>query len=248
MVSNRDDRPILKFERPTPLHRPVEIVPLGDSAAVVRFGDSIDRPTNLLVQTLSHFLSQHPLIGSVEFVPAYATVTVYYDPLRRSFEEFSKELQQVVSTLEISPDDSPRTIEIPVCYGGEFGPDLEFVAQQNQLTPAEVIEIHSASVYLVYFIGFAPGFPYLGGLSDRITAPRRSSPRLRIPAGSVGIAGTQTGIYPLATPGGWQLIGRTPLALFRPDETPPTLLRAGDQVRFRPIASMPEGWCGMETS
>ena len=246
-----DDRPILKFERPTPSsswQQSVEIVPLGDSAAVVRFGDSIDRPTNLLVQTLSHFLSQHPLIGSVEFVPAYATVTVYYDPLRRSFEEVAKELQQVVSNLEITPDEVPRTIEIPVCYGGEFGPDLEFVAQHNRLTPDEVIEIHSASVYLVYFIGFAPGFPYLGGLSDRITAPRRTSPRLRIPAGSVGIAGTQTGIYPLATPGGWQLIGRTPLALFRPDETPPTLLRAGDEVRFRPTASMPDGWDRMENS
>ena len=252
-MSMLDGKPILKLERPTPvfetpLHRPVEIVPLGDSAAVVRFGDSIDRPTNLLVQTLSHFLSQHPLIGSVEFVPAYATVTVYYDPLRRSFEEVATELQQVVSKLETTTDDGPRTIEIPVCYGGEFGPDLEFVAQQNQLTPEEVIEIHSASVYLVYFIGFAPGFPYLGGLSDRITAPRRSSPRLRIPAGSVGIAGTQTGIYPLETPGGWQIIGRTPLALFRPDVTPPTLLQAGDQVRFRPIASLSDGWDRMGNS
>jgi inhibitor of KinA len=126
-------------------------------------------------------------------------------------------------------------VEIPVCYGGEFGADLDFVAKHANLTPGEVIEIHSAADYLVHMIGFAPGFPYLGGMSSKIAAPRRSSPRLKVPAGSVGIAGEQTGIYPLETPGGWQLIGRTPLALFRPEQDPPTLLQPGDIVRFRPI-------------
>ncbi len=110
----------------------------------------------------------------------------------------------------------PRTVEIPVCYGGEFGEDLAFVAEHADLTPDEVIEIHSGAEYLVYMLGFAPGFPYLGGMPERITAPRRDSPRLKIPAGSVGIAGSQTGVYPIETPGGWRLIGRTPLALFRP--------------------------------
>lgn len=230
---------------PTP--RPVEIVPLGDSAAVVIFGDSIDLPTHQCVRAFSHSLSQHPISDTVEIVPAYSTVTVYYDALRWSFDEFAVELHQLVARLDPAAEETPRVVEIPVCYGGEFGPDLDFVASHNRLTPDEVVEIHSSALYLVYLIGFAPGFPYLGGLSARIATPRRLSPRLRIPAGSVGIAGTQTGIYPLATPGGWQLIGRTPFELFRPDETPPSLLRAGDQVRFRPISSMPENSSRIET-
>lgn len=230
-----------------PTTRPVEIVPLGDSAAVVIFGDSIDLPTHQLVRAFCHTVSQHPISDTVEIVPAYSTVTVYYDSLQWSFDEFAAELHQFVAGLDPAAEVTPRVVEIPVCYGGEFGPDLDVVASHNRLTPDEVVEIHSSALYLVYLIGFAPGFPYLGGLSARIATPRRVSPRLRIPAGSVGIAGTQTGIYPLATPGGWQLIGRTPFELFRPDQTPPSLLRAGDQVRFRPISSMPENSSGIET-
>ena len=173
----------------------------------------------------------------IEHVPAYATVTIYYDPIRRSFREIDEDLRRIISQLDDVGESTPRIVEIPVCYGGIFGPDLEFVARHNSLQTSDVIEIHSAAEYLVYMIGFAPGFPYLGGLSERITAPRRSSPRLQIPIGSVGIAGNQTGVYPIETPGGWQLIGRTPLALFCPAETPPTLLHAGDLVRFRPITS-----------
>lgn len=127
-------------------------------------------------------------------------------------------------------------IEIPVCYGEEFGPDLEFVANHNGLTPEEVIRIHSSAEYLVYMVGFAPGFPYLGGMPEAIAAPRRPSPRLAIPAGSVGIAGKQTGVYPIETPGGWQIIGRTPIALFVPDSNPPTILASGDRICFRPIS------------
>lgn len=130
----------------------------------------------------------------------------------------------------------PRTIIIPVCYGGEFGPDLEYVAAEHGLTPDEVIAIHTSGDYLVHMIGFAPGFPYLGGLSDKIATPRRSTPRLRVEAGTVGIGGQQTGVYPVMTPGGWQCIGRTPLALFRPMEDPPSLLTAGDRVRFASIS------------
>lgn len=129
-----------------------------------------------------------------------------------------------------------RTVTIPVCYGGEFGSDLEYVASVHALTPDEVIAIHTAGEYLVHMLGFAPGFPYLGGLSARIATPRRATPRLRVEAGTVGIGGEQTGIYPLATPGGWQCIGRTPIALFRPDDNPPSLLTAGDRVRFTPIS------------
>lgn len=130
---------------------------------------------------------------------------------------------------------SKTIIEIPVCYGGEFGPDLEYVAAHHHLSTDEVIRIHCSSEYLIYAIGFAPGFPYMGGMSEQIATPRKSTPRLVIPAGSVGIAGKQTGIYPLATPGGWQLIGRTPLALFQPHQYPPVLLQSGSYIRFRAI-------------
>lgn len=230
-----------------PSHHFAEIIPLGDSAAVVRFGDSIDLSTHQSVRALYDSLSTSPPHGSLELVPAYATVTVYYDPLKSTFEEIRRDLQRAVELLETLPDSPPETVEIPVCYGGDLGPDLEYVAEFNRLSCDEVIEIHSSPVYLVYMLGFTPGFPYLGGLSERIATPRRTSPRLQIPAGSVGIAGNQTGIYPLQTPGGWQLIGRTPLALFRPDRSPSTILRAGDQVRFRPVKTFSEALDGMQT-
>jgi inhibitor of KinA len=139
--------------------------------------------------------------------------------------------------VQASTPAAQRPIEIPVCYGGEFGVDLQFVAEHNGMTADEVVAIHCGATYRVHMLGFAPGFPYLGGMSERIATPRRNTPRLKVAAGSVGIAGPQTGVYPLETPGGWQIIGRTPLALFRPAENPPTLLSPGDFVRFRPITS-----------
>lgn len=212
-----------------------QFTPLGDSAVVVRLGDQIDLKTFHEVRAWSQFLAEHSFPGFVEQTPAFNSVTLYYDPGCISWDDVSGWLQGNVAGVGASAPHAGRTVEIPVCYGGEFGKDLDFVAQHAGLPPREVVEIHSQLDYLVYLIGFAPGFPYLGGMSERIAAPRRKSPRLKVPAGSVGIAGTQTGIYPLETPGGWQLIGRTPLALFRPDENPPTLLQAGDTVRFRPI-------------
>ncbi len=212
-----------------------QIFPLGDAAIVVKFGDSIDLELHQRVRALEKHLEEHSLEGMMERVPAYATVTIYYDPAQRSFHDIEQELRKILVVLADAPEPDPRIVEVPVSYGGEFGPDLEFVARHNSLTTDEVIQIHSATDYLVYMIGFAPGFPYLGGMSQRIAAPRRDSPRLKIPVGSVGIAGTQTGVYPIETPGGWQLIGRTPIELFRPQENPPTRLRAGDIVRFRPI-------------
>ena len=210
---------------------------LSDRALVVHLGDRIDSSTFRLVRSLTRQLERTPPAGMVEYVPAFATVAVYYDPLRTSEAELSACIRDLAAGCESSVEAPPRVVEIPVCYGAEFGADLEFVAKQANLTSQEVIEIHSATDYLVHMIGFAPGFPYLGGMSPRIAAPRRSSPRLKVPAGSVGIAGEQTGIYPLETPGGWQLIGRTPLALFRPEQNPPTLLEAGDIVRFRSISA-----------
>ena len=152
-----------------------------------------------------------------------------YEVVRTIIEE---KLQQVRRKQVLTQ----RTISIPVCYGGEFGPDLEYVAHTNHLTTDEVIHFHSKGEYLVYMIGFAPGFPFLGGLSEKIVTPRRSSPRMSIPAGSVGIAGKQTGVYSISTPGGWQLIGRTPSKLFLPNEIPPSLLQAGDKVEFVSIS------------
>ena len=212
-------------------------VALGDRAIVIRLGESIDAASFRHVQALLRHFDEFPSPAVVECVPAFTTITIYYDPLRATFAEICSYIDSALASVDTSQSTPARTMEIPVCYGGSFGSDLEFVSQQLGLTPEEVIEIHSSVDYLVHMLGFAPGFPYLGGLPERIVMPRRATPRLKVPAGSVGLAGSQTGIYPIATPGGWQLIGRTPRALFRPAEKPPTLLAAGDTVRFRPISA-----------
>ena len=213
----------------------VKIFPLGDTGIVAQLGETIDPEIHLKVRALASRLDEKPLPGMVEYTPAFTTVTVFYDPVQLRYDEAYALMEEAVSEMEpVSLNDS-RVVEIPVCYGGEFGPDLPFMADHNGLTPQEVIDLHSGVDYLVYMIGLAPGFPYLGGMSERIAAPRRAAPRTAIPVGSVGIAGMQTGIYSVETPGGWQLIGRTPLALFRPEESPPSLLAAGDRVIFQPI-------------
>ncbi|MFB5746289.1 5-oxoprolinase subunit PxpB [Cedecea sp. S5-13] len=174
-----------------------------------------------------------------EAIPGMNNITVVLkDPQRLALDGIEwlqrwwEESEAVIPT--------PRRIEIPVVYGGEAGPDLDAVARQNDLTPAQVVALHSSAEYIVYFLGFQPGFAYLGGLPDILATPRRAEPRLEVAAGSVGIGGSQTGIYPLATPGGWQIIGRTPLSLFNPDNASPTLLLPGDSVRFVP---QKEGIC-----
>ncbi len=231
----------------------MKISPLGDAAAIIEVGKEISETVQRKVKALSMQLELKPVPGMIEYVPAFTTVTVFYDPygvLQETgvrlakertefispFQKVCEALEQVIAAIGDDMTASLRTVEIPVCYGEEFGPDLEFVAEHNGMTPEEVIQIHSGAEYLVYMIGFAPGFPYLGGMPETIAAPRRPSPRLAIPAGSVGIAGQQTGVYPIETPGGWQLIGRTPLSLFVPDSDPPTLLAAGDRIRFRAIS------------
>lgn len=220
------------------------ITPLGDMALQVEVGTSIDEPTHRRVQTAWRALAAAPLPGVTEVVPAYTTVTVFYDPQRaveagasenNLFDWLAGRVEERLKNppkLEKFPN---RTIEVPVCYEGEFGPDLALVAKHAKLTPEEVVKRHGKPEYLVHLIGFAPGFPYLGGLPRELEAPRHARPRLVVPPGSVGIGGRQTGIYPCATPGGWNLIGRTPLKLFRPDEHPPVLLSAGDRVKFKAI-------------
>nr|WP_275444500.1 5-oxoprolinase subunit PxpB [Paenibacillus sp. ACRRX] len=221
---------------------------MGDAAIVVEFDSVIGPASHEKVRLLSTYLDFHSFKGMVEYVPAFTTVTVFYNPLVLRYAEAQAKLEEAVWQAKgMQLEQTARNVEIPVCYGGEYGPDLEDVARHNQLTADEVVHIHSNAEYLVYMIGFAPGFPYLGGMSERIAAPRRPSPRLVIPVGTVGIAGMQTGVYPIGTPGGWQLIGRTPEPLFRPDMKPPTLLRAGDKVRFLPITEKEfESWEGRE--
>lgn len=209
--------------------------PLGDQAIVIEAGNAINEQTQQQIRMISGLLETETPDWIIEFIPAFTTVSVFYNPVTISYEEAKTELQKLLQQTATAQTSEPRTVEIPVCYGGEFGPDLDFVASHNGLTPEEVIQIHTAGDYSVYMIGFAPGFPFIGGMSEKIAAPRRPSPRLRIPERTVGIAGMQTGVYPIETPGGWQLIGRTPLRLFRPENDIPSLLRAGDKIIFRQI-------------
>ncbi len=222
----------------------VTMSPLGDSAVIIQLGEGISEQTHRVVSALTKRIENEPFPGFIECVPAFTSVTVFYQPFEvyrkmesckavdSPYEKVKALIEHHLQELTMEEETNQRTVEIPVCYGGRFGPDLEEVADINGLTAQEVIDIHTSGEYLVYMIGFAPGFPYLGGMSEKIAAPRRSSPRTSIPAGSVGIAGMQTGVYPLSTPGGWQLIGNTPLELFKPYEQPPSLLRAGDIVKF----------------
>jgi inhibitor of KinA len=221
----------------------IELMPLGEGAVLVEFGREIRPEIHQKVKAFSDYLETHSFPGFLEFVAAFSSVTVFYDPFlvnrkeERPFQSVCCILLAMLDVVQTVNEKSPDIVEIPVCYGGEFGPDLEFVAKYHGLEEEKVIELHTQGRYLVYMIGFAPGFPYLGGLSEQIATPRRSSPRLVIPAGSVGIAGAQTGVYPIETPGGWQLIGRTPLQLFQPKNTSlPTLLQAGNMIRFRAIS------------
>lgn len=217
-----------------------QLFPLGDAAIVVQLGQLIDPEIHDRIHVFAAYLTEHTFMGFVELVPAYASVTVYYDPWVVSKKGKIDPYQKVVEILQKRLADTPlkaatanlRVVEIPVCYGGSFGPDLDYVAEHNQLSVEEVIALHSAQEYVVYMIGFVPGFPYLGGLNNKIATPRKEIPRAAIPAGSVGIAGMQTGIYPMETPGGWQLIGRTPEKLFDPERKKPALLQAGDRIKF----------------
>lgn len=235
------------------------MIPLGDCAVLVQLGTAVDEATYRKVQLFTEHLDRHPFAGMIEYVPAFTTVAVYYDSLQvyrsymkriaansteaasmqadvNPYEIVAERLQSMLGLIADAERGTPKIVEIPVCYGGEFGPDLDEVARHNGISVEEVISIHTSGEYLVYMIGFAPGFPYLGGMSSRIAAPRKETPRLAIPGGTVGIAGNQTGVYPIETPGGWQLIGRTPVPLFLPERFPPTLLAAGNVVRFYPIS------------
>jgi KipI family sensor histidine kinase inhibitor len=217
------------------------IVPVGDSALLIEFGSGIDPEVNTSVYALAAQIEAAGNPAVVELVPTYRSLLIQYDSLRSVYREMLDFLDGMVSGVEDSPESAtePEIIELPVVYGGEDGPDLETVAEHAGLSTQEVIEIHSGTGYRVYMIGFAPGFPYLGGLDERIACPRLKTPRISVPAGSVGIAESQTGVYPNASPGGWQLIGRTAVKLFDPNvnaaNASPSLITPGAEVRFVPV-------------
>ena len=208
----------------------------GDRSVLAVYGNSIEKETNEKVRRMTALLTGRSHPGIVAVVGSYCSLSVHYDPLHTAFQEVTSLLLHLEKTLDNAVVPEERTVDIPVCYGGEFGPDLHFVATHNGMSPEEVIARHSKSGYHIYAIGFAPGFCYLGGLDPRLHAPRLATPRQRVPAGSVGIGGSQTGVYPLESPGGWRLIGRTPLRLFAPERQPPTLYQPGDTIRFRPVS------------
>jgi KipI family sensor histidine kinase inhibitor len=222
-------------------HRALKVEPLGDRGLLLILGEGIDAHVNDRVHQLAIALRQRALPGVHDLVPAYATLAVHYDPACWIQNETSPHaalataIQQVWRMAETDPPSIPRHLDIPVCYGGVFGPDLEDVAAHCGLSRGTVIDRHTAVEYRVFMLGFTPGFPYLGELDPILATPRRATPRPKVAAGSVGIAGKQTGIYSLDTPGGWQIIGRTPRRLFDATIPEPCLLRPGDRITFRAI-------------
>jgi inhibitor of KinA len=215
----------------------IRMLEAGEQGLVVEFGNEIDPVVNAHVHRLAKILTVEMSEHILEVVPTYRSLMVYFDPLVISRKTLQQDIARYLADLQAVTlaSDTTRIITIPVSYGGEFGPDLEFVARHNAMTEDEVVAIHTSTPYLVYMLGFTPGFPYLGGMSERIAAPRLDAPRVKISAGSVGIAGKQTGIYPIESPGGWQLIGRTPLTVFNPLAESPFLFAAGDYLQFAAI-------------
>jgi inhibitor of KinA len=210
----------------------IEVEPLGDSALLLRLGEQIDESIQRRIHAICIRLESRMAAGAIEIVPAFTTVAVHYDPRHLGYAALAAEVLALTQNLDEEPVGPARVVTIPVRYGGEGGPDLEYVAKRAGLSIDQVVALHTRADYLVHMIGFAPGFPYLGGLDARIACPRRDIPRPRVPAGSVGIGGNQTGIYPIESPGGWQIIGRTTLKLFDAERDPAALLRPGDRVRF----------------
>lgn len=217
------------------------IFSLGENALTIEFGNEISEKMNRQVISLDRYLMKNPFKGLIEIVPAYASLTVYFDILTvrktqpnfpTAFEAVRSVISDSLKSIKTNKKESSKTIEIPVIFDDEASPDLKFVAELNKLSTEKIIEIFLAQTYRVYMLGFLPGFAYMGEIDERIAAPRKETPRQNVPAGSVGIAGRQTGIYPFDSPGGWQLIGRTETTLFEPENEIPTLFQTGDSVKF----------------
>ncbi|MBM3127109.1 MAG: 5-oxoprolinase subunit PxpB [Chloroflexi bacterium] len=214
------------------IHPQPRLLPAGDAAILIEFADEINDAINDHVHALAHALRAQNRSEIRDLVPAYSSLLVCYDPQRAPFVTMRAIIQDTISAPATNSPRAPRLVEIPTRYGGECGPDLAFIARHNDIAEDDVIRLHASVIYRVYFVGFTPGFAYLGSVPEQIAAPRMETPRTRVPAGSVGIAGRQTGVYPMESPGGWRIIGRTELSLFDPSWDPPTLLRSADRVRF----------------
>ena len=208
----------------------------GDKGLLVEFGEGIDPTVNAKVRTLAASVRKTPMDGIIEIIPTYRSLLFVYDPVKVTPDLLINYIETIESRMGDDPETGSRVVTIPVCYGGEQGPDMETVQASAGLSAEEVIRLHSEPEYLIYMVGFTPGFPFLGGLNEKLFTPRLKTPRTRVPQGSVGIANNQTGIYPVASPGGWQIIGRTPLTLFDPRRDDPFLYRAGDKIKFTPIS------------
>ena len=231
-----------------PANPKLPVYSLSEQAVTIEFGREIDENLLELITGFDQLLTQNPFPGFVASVPAYTTLSAFFDPVRVSqsddlpgrdcFEKVSGYLSQLYEKQENTNATTGNIVTIPVCYDPELGPDIADVAKLHNLTVDAVIQLHSAVEYKVHMIGFMPGFAYLGGMNDSLATPRKGTPRSAVPAGAVGIAGKQTGIYPLQTPGGWQLIGQTPVKLFDVNRLQPSLLKAGDRVIFKPITRL----------
>jgi len=205
---------------------------MGDRAVLVELGGGISPRINQKVRAFYNGIASQRIKGIKDLVPSYRSLMVAYDPLVISLDFLKSQIIEIWNTLDDARLPEPRTVEIPVVYGDKYGPDLEWIADYHKMTPQEVVRLHTKTLYQVYMIGFMPGYPYMGEVPDALVTPRRKTPRTHVPGGSVGIAQKQIGIYPVTSPGGWQIIGRTPLRLFDPQEQPPCFLEMGDRVRF----------------
>ena len=205
---------------------------MGDRAVLVELGDDISPQINQKVRELYIGTKGHRIKGIKDLVPSYRSLMVVYDPLVISLDSLESQMNAIWNALDDARLPDPRTVEIPVVYGDKYGPDLEWIADYHKMTPQDVIRLHTQPTYQVYMIGFMPGYPYMGEVPDELVTPRRKTPLTHVPGGSVGIAQKQTGIYPVASPGGWQIIGRTPVRLFDPQGKPPSFLEMGDRVKF----------------
>ena len=213
----------------------MEIKASGDRGVIVSFGNEIKKEIHYIVRDYMHLITEENYDFVEEVIPSYTSVLINYKPEIINFNDLEDVLIELNKKVKVKSKSDINIIHIPVIYGGDYGPDIEFVAEYNNITQEEVIQIHSERNYLIYMLGFTPGFSFLGGMSDKIATPRLDEPRTKIKAGSVGIAGSQTGIYPIESPGGWRLIGRTPIKLFSPEEENPVLLKMGDYIKFEPI-------------
>ncbi len=218
------------------LYSNMRVFLMGDRGLLLEFGDEISPKVNERVRRMALAIRSESIHGILETVPTYRSLLVLYDPIALPLRNLKERLYSIEEGLQAAPFPETRLVRIPVVYGGSYGPDLESVAQFHHSTPGEIVRLHCGKVYQVYLIGFMPGFPYMGELSEALATPRLKSPRLKVPAGSVAIAQRQTGVYPMESPGGWQVLGRTPVQMFDPWKTPPSYLRMGDRVQFHPIS------------